>query len=277
MNGAPELPHVAITLLDSYASAHGATPRVWAHGPAGWTMLHPQGGHGGAAPPPKAPRIQGPMGRELCIDVTGGPPDRADASAGFLASALACLLEQDAATAMLADAYEEIDGLYHVSKILSEGNGVDQVARNVLGHLQLLLGVKHGAVWIHDAGQQRLRRAAATGEPASAALISIEDPCSVVARVFREQAPVRLDSGEEGRPAGCDSKPGNAGPALFVPVMYTHPHGTARSLGVLSVAGRWNEAEFSPGDHKLLSVVAIQLSLAIVAAQAGTAEARTMQ
>jgi phosphoserine phosphatase RsbU/P len=102
------------------------------------------------------------------------------------------------------------------------------------------------------------------GEEGMQGPISVDDRTSATAWVFRERQPLNLERGAllpmvprlEPRPTEREA-------FLSVPINYTPPDGTTRTVGVITLVGRRTNLRFSAGDSRLLSAIASQIGAAL--------------
>jgi sigma-B regulation protein RsbU (phosphoserine phosphatase) len=187
---------------------------------------------------------------------------------GFLTHALAQLLhhEREARSAAreLTERYEEINLLYFISEILASVLSVPDAATRILAEVADVLGARRASLWVFDAGDNRLHIAAAVGEEGLRGPISVDDRESATAWVFRERQPLNLERGAllptvprlEPRPSGREA-------FLSVPINYTPPNGTTRTVGVITLVGRRSNVRFTAGDSRMLSAIASQIGAAL--------------
>lgn len=190
------------------------------------------------------------------------------ALAAEMASALARTLERvaessreaDFFSAELAERYEEIHLLYSISETLGSILHMDDAARVILREVCDVMGAKHGSLWIYVPNDQELHLTAAVGNDGAGGVHDGEEPDTVTSMVFREQRPIiasRAPTREErGRGVRGDS-------LLSVPIRYTPPSGTSRTLGVMNLVGRRGGERYSAADQRLLSAIASQVGSAL--------------
>jgi sigma-B regulation protein RsbU (phosphoserine phosphatase) len=116
---------------------------------------------------------------------------------------------------------------------------------------------------VHDPESDLLRLVAAEGEPGQIGPISLDDPGSVTAAVFRERRPVILEPGASFPRKEWDPDASRDASFLSVPVSYTPPEGEPRTIGVFNLVGRGGGESFSAGDQKLISAIASQIGAAV--------------
>jgi sigma-B regulation protein RsbU (phosphoserine phosphatase) len=124
-----------------------------------------------------------------------------------------------------------------------------------------VVGARRASIMVHDDHLGTLRAVAALGfETAGLDPVSVADPGSVAARVFREQCVV------SGQPDGRGPTTGRGydGQAyLSVPIRYAAPGAPARCVGVISFTDRAAGGPFSEGDKRLVTAIANLVGVAI--------------
>jgi sigma-B regulation protein RsbU (phosphoserine phosphatase) len=187
---------------------------------------------------------------------------------GFLAYALTQLLhhEREARSAAreLTERYEEINLLYFISEILASVMSVPDAATRILAEVADVLAARRASLWVFNRDDNRLHIAAAVGEEGLRGPIGVDDPESATAWVFRERQALNLERGAllptvprlEPRPTGREA-------FLSVPINYTPPDGTTRTVGVITLVGRRTNVRFTAGDSRLLSAIASQIGAAL--------------
>ena len=169
-------------------------------------------------------------------------------------------LEVEHAANELAERYEEINLLYTISEILGRTVRLEEAATTILHEISETVGARRASILVHDRVTDTLQVVAAIGvAPGEAPPISIDDDCSVSARVFRTQHATVV----EGNEMVCEAERSyRAGTMLSVPIMWTSPDG-GLPLGVLNLSDRWSGYPFSAGDQKLVAAIATQIGTAI--------------
>ncbi|MGH7577346.1 MAG: PP2C family protein-serine/threonine phosphatase [Longimicrobiales bacterium] len=261
------LPPAVQTLLDSFEHCHaGADPRLLTAEGAGWVCLYP---HRGIAEPcrdrDRVPiRLAG--GPALAIDTRAGAtrPGELEFLAHVVTRALEHELEARSAARELSERYEEINLLYLISEVLASMLSLEDAATRILTEVADVLGARRASLWVYDPQLNRLHLAAAVGEDGLRGPISADDTESATAWVFREKQPLNLERDSvlsalprlEPRPHGREA-------FLSVPINYTPPEGTIRTVGVITLVGRRSNVRFSAGDERLLSAIASQIGAAL--------------
>jgi phosphoserine phosphatase RsbU/P len=263
------LPAPVAALLDAFREAHpGAELRLWLEHEEGRTCLYPGPQEAGEVWPGGSQQaIENGDGARLQLDVRGLGDDGNEHNS-FLARALSQLLhhEREARSAAreLTERYEEINLLYFISEILGSVLSVPDAATRILSEVADVLGARRASLWVYHADDRKLHLAAAVGEDGLTGPISADDTESATAWVFRERQGLNLERGAvlpnmprlEPRPMGREA-------FLSVPINYTPPAGTTRTVGVITLVGRRSNVRFSAGDSRLLSAIASQIGAAL--------------
>ena len=170
-------------------------------------------------------------------------------------------LEVEHAAFELAERYEEINLLYTTSEIFGRTVSLEEAAARILEEIAETVGAGRGALLVHDRVTDTLQVVTAIGfDPKDAVPISVNDPRSETARVFREQHAMIVEPGPD-VPAEEPYREG--GSLLSVPILWTNPGHPAVPLGVVNLSGRRSGTAFSSGDEKLVSAIATQIGTAI--------------
>jgi sigma-B regulation protein RsbU (phosphoserine phosphatase) len=264
----PRLPAAVTEVLDEFRRAHGRDAWVWmrADGDREWRI--------GAGTAPAERAGPGRLAIELpvrawgsaCIEVASAPEGGAEAALRFLSVVVARLLQHEAETrafgAEMSERYEEINLLYSISEILGSVISLREAAATILSEVVDVLGIERAALWVFDPAASALEQIAAVGEEGQASPISIDDPHSVTAMVFRDRRSIILEPGDE-FPREEPSPGVERGSFLSVPVSYTPPEGEPRTIGVINLIGRTSGEGFSAGDLKLTAAIASQIGAAV--------------
>ena len=171
-------------------------------------------------------------------------------------------LEVEHAANELAERYEEINLLYTISEILGRTVALDEATKRILSEVSETVGARRASVLVHDRTTNTLRPVAALGvDLATVPNISVEDACSVSARVFRTQHPMLAEPDQ----MICPEEAGyRRGAMLSVPIMWTAPAPRgAEPLGVVNLSDRRSGQPFTAGDQKLIAAIATQIGTAI--------------
>ncbi|CAN5793536.1 hypothetical protein BH23GEM9_BH23GEM9_27630 [soil metagenome] len=262
------LPSQAVALLDAFTGMHpGAELRLWGDRGDSRICLYPNGGDSASWTPVSSHRVEISEGQALCLESSGFADDEA-LKCGFLARTLAQVLHQErearSAARELTERYEEINLLYFISEILASVLSVPDAATRILVEVADVLGARRASLWVYDPDDDMLHAAAGVGEEGMNGPIPVDDRQSATAWVFRERQVLNLERGEllpmvprlEPRPSGREA-------FLSVPINYTPPNGTTRTVGVITLVGRRANVRFSAGDSRLLSAIASQIGAAL--------------
>ena len=258
----PRLPASARGVLDDFGRAFGEAARVWQRTPDGWVPL------GGfvADSGPDSSSADVP-GSSLRVELPGASADEAAAAARFLGAMLARVAHYEgeirSVSHEIGERYEEITLLYSISEILGSIISLESAARDILEEVASVMSARRAALWVHDGDARLLRLAAVVGGEGVSEPVSVDDPCSITAAVFREGRHVLLAPGEEYTREDCTGGSRQRGSFLSVPVNYTPPDGETRAVGVINLIGRETNEGFSAGDLKLLSAIATQIGAAV--------------
>jgi phosphoserine phosphatase RsbU/P len=188
--------------------------------------------------------------------------------AEFLVRALGELLsyEREARSAAreLTERYEEINLLYFISEILGSVLSLPDAATRILAEVADVLGARRASLWVHRPEEGMLYLAAGAGEDGHKEPIEVTDPDSATAWVFRERQPLNLERGHAiGALPRMETRPRPLEAFLSVPINFTPPDGSARTVGVITLVGRRSNVRFTAGDARLLSAIASQIGAAL--------------
>jgi sigma-B regulation protein RsbU (phosphoserine phosphatase) len=263
------LPSAVVALLDAFRGTHpGADVRLWLEKDGNSAIcLYPGGDEiqsDWESALHQRVRISGDLPLSLEVAATGD----GQVDCGFLAEALSQVLhhEREARSAAreLTERYEEINLLYFISEILGSVLSVPDAGARILSEVADVLGARRASLWVFHPDDNQLHLAAAVGEDGLKGPISADDRDSATAWVFRERQALNLERGAllptlprmEPRPSGREA-------FLSVPINYTPPAGTTRTIGVITLIGRRANVRFSAGDSRLLSAIASQVGAAL--------------
>lgn len=257
------VPQAIEELLDDFARAHGTEVRLLVKRNAGWSVLHPVG----ADPLAQPCRATFELGaHQYAVDARGGTASEHGLS--FLARTVATALryenEARSAARELTERYEEINLLYYISEILASVISLPEAATRILSEIADNLGARRASLWVCRPGENALRLAAAVGEEGMSGPIALDDPESATAWVFRTRDTLNLERGAVA-PAlpRLEPTPKPREAFLSVPISYTPPGGTTRTVGVITLVGRRTNLRFTAGDARLLTAVASQIGAAL--------------
>lgn len=160
--------------------------------------------------------------------------------------------------------YAEIDLLYAIAEILGHTVRLEEAARTIIRQVSRVVGARRASIMVYDEPAGLLRVVAAQGfDRSQTTPISVDDPQSIAARVFRDQRVLAGDAAQAtGR--GKGRHPNYRGNAfLSVPIAYAAPGAPSRTIGVINLTDSLDGDRFTPRDRKLVSAVAIQIGAAI--------------
>ena len=267
-------------MLDSLGQLAGGRVRLWrfdgrglkvAAGPdPGWAPVIPRAA--GLVPTPTGSvwlqAVSGVAGFWLEVDAPTEEESRA--AADRLATVLAALLDAERQRAVvteeLAGRYEEIDLLYAISEILGRTVRLEEATQTIVREVSTVVGARRASIMVYDETERVLRTVAARGFGVDdLPPVSVDDDCSVAARVYRDQRIVAYDPElAEDAPADCGGPRGYRGQAyLSVPICYGAQGAPLRCVGVINLTDRIGGDRFTPGDRKLVAAVANQIGAAV--------------
>ncbi|UCC48187.1 MAG: SpoIIE family protein phosphatase [Gemmatimonadota bacterium] len=165
----------------------------------------------------------------------------------------------------LAERQEEIELLHSISETLGAVTRLEDAASQILKGVVRLTGAERASLWIYDPGSDELMLAASEGPPRIAVdRIPVASSSSVSALAFRENRTVRLDELRAMPPGLAERLSPEPEPWVSVPISYTSPGGTKRTVGVLNLIGRKSGAVVTGvGETRLLTTLARQIGSAI--------------
>jgi phosphoserine phosphatase RsbU/P len=215
------------------------------------------------APTVGVPNSEGPL-LAVQTPADGLTPEEAQFLAGVVGQLVAHEREARSAARELTERYEEINLLYFISEVLASVLSVPDAATRILSEVADVLGARRASLWVYRSEDETLALAASVGEGGLRGPIRADDPESATAWVFRERQPLNLERDTvlsavprlEPRPQGREA-------FLSVPINYTPPDGSTRTVGVLTLVGRRSNIRFSAGDARLLSAIASQIGAAL--------------
>jgi sigma-B regulation protein RsbU (phosphoserine phosphatase) len=272
------------TVLHAFHEATNCQTALWRQPDDGGLLVVESAAPPGSGPPwfvPPPAAMHGPAevltehGVMLVAAVPGtrrawltvGPcphiPESLDRYARFLlpvvAQYLQSALEVEHAANELAERYEEINLLYTTSEILGRAVTLEETAATILREISETIGARRASILVHDRVTDTLNVVAAIGATQTPPPIACQDPCSVSAKVFRDQHSVIAEPND----MWCDAEaPYRRGAMLSVPIMWTAPNG-AEPLGVVNLSDRSTGQPFTAGDQKLMAAIATQIGTAI--------------
>ncbi|HEV2130553.1 MAG TPA: GAF domain-containing SpoIIE family protein phosphatase [Longimicrobiaceae bacterium] len=262
------MPHSVVEVLDDFSREHPRRQaRLWVRAGKRWNLAYPRGAVGEAEPGPEAVEVpQEGQEREWRVEVLYGSAREKKSLTRFLARVLARARrhhrEVRAMSTELSERYEEITLLYSISEILGSVISLDEAAATILAEVKSTLAADRAALWLHDPQRDELNLVAAVGGDGQRGPISVEDRNSLTAQVFRESRSVIFEPGDTFRREEEESPSPDRGDLLSVPVSYTPPSGSTRTIGVINLV-RHSGDRFSAGDLKLVTAIASQVGAAI--------------
>lgn len=247
--------------------------RAVAH-PASGGAWHPElSGHTGhEAATPDGPAWLEPLPEFNDVWVQVGPggengdrSSRAKAAALVLTEILRGEREAGLVAGELATRYEEIDLLYTIADILGRTVRLDEATQTIAREVADVVGARRASIMVYDDATRSLRMVAGRGlERFHTDPVSIDDPKSISARVFRSRQMLAYDVSTPGPHPGAGEPRGYKGASfLSAPIIYQPPGGEARPIGVINLTDRIGPDAFTAGHKKLLSAIANQIGAAL--------------
>jgi sigma-B regulation protein RsbU (phosphoserine phosphatase) len=268
---AASLPRVVLRLLDYFSALHpGAMPALLSSSAEGPVALYPREDDGN----PDADIVwsehelqvapaDGQTWR-LRIRADGCSVQHAHELAESLGEALTHEREARASAAELSERYEEINLLYSINEIVGSVLAMKDATRRILAEVIEVLSARRASLWVYRSDTGLLDLAAAVGEDGLAGPIPVDDTQSATAWVFRENQVLNVErTGAGGEGVRLEPRPRLGDAFLSVPINYTPPGGSPRTVGVLTLVGRRTGVRFNAGDERLLAAVASQIGAAI--------------
>jgi sigma-B regulation protein RsbU (phosphoserine phosphatase) len=204
------------------------------------------------------------------LELAGAEPKTVRAAAGQILPVVAALLEAERQRAHVAEElagrYEEIDLLYAISEILGRTVRLEEAAQIIVREVSAVVGARRGSIMVYEDATRTLRTVASRGfDPAGLLPVSIDDDCSVAARVFREQRIITYDpTNPDSVAPDCGDARGYRGDSFIsVPICYAAPGTGLRCVGVINLTDRIGGDRFTLDDRKLVSAVANQIGAAV--------------
>jgi sigma-B regulation protein RsbU (phosphoserine phosphatase) len=221
--------------------------------PEGRVWLEPIAGHPGA-----------------WLEVAGTDLDTSRAAGRQVLPVVAALLEAERQRAHVAEElagrYEEIDLLYAISEILGRTVRLEEAAQIIVREVSAVVGARRGSIMVYEESSRSLRTVASRGFDAAGLLpVSVDDDCSIAARVFREQRIITYDpTNPDSVAPDCGDIRGYRGDSFIsVPICYAAPGTGLRCVGVINLTDRIGGDRFTLDDRKLVSAVANQIGAAV--------------
>ena len=207
------------------------------------------------------------------------PPVRARAAAAVLTEIMRGEREAGLVAGELATRYEEIDLLYTIADILGRTVRLDEATQTIAREVADVVGARRASIMVYDDATRSLRMVAGRGlERFHTDPVSVDDPHSIAARVFREKTMLSYDASVPGPHPGAGSPRGYKGASfLSVPIIYQPPGGDAHPIGVINLTDRIGADAFTAGHKKLLSAIANQIGAALDKARLVEGERRRVR
>ncbi len=260
------LPDAVVKVLEEFQRGFSLEVNLWMPRENGDPfLLFPAHGNA-AAPRPDAILLEVPSrnGGDLTLEVRTPADDTVRAAANALRTALEQLYEYSEEvrffTYEVSERYEEINLLYSISETLGSLLQLGDAARLILLEVCDVMGARRGSLWVHRPEADRLHLVASVGDPGLEGPLDADDTSAVTSKVFQEGRPLIL---AEGDPPSEEEATAWGESVLSVPIRYTPPEATARTVGVINLIGRRRGGRFTASDQKLLSAIASQVGAAL--------------
>ncbi len=204
------------------------------------------------------------------IGVAGEGAEDLSQAASRILPVVSALLDSERQRAYVAEElagrYEEIELLYAISEILGRTVRLEEAAQVIVREVSAVVGARRASIMVFDEASQTLRTVAARGfAPEGLVPVSVEDDCSIAARVFRDRRTVTYDPADpDSLPSECGGARGYRGHSfLSVPITYAAPGTEVRCVGVMNLTDRIGGDRFTMDDRKLVGAVANQIGAAV--------------
>jgi sigma-B regulation protein RsbU (phosphoserine phosphatase) len=221
--------------------------------PEGEAWLEPVAGHAGA-----------------WLEVAGTDLATAQHAVHQVLPVVTALLEAERQRAHVAEElagrYEEIDLLYAISEILGRTVRLEEAAQIIVREVSAVVGARRGSIMVYEEASRTLRAVASRGfDAAGLDPVTVDDECSVAARVFREQRIITYDpTNPDSIAPDCGDLRGYRGDSFIsVPICYAAPGTGLRCVGVINLTDRIGGDRFTLDDRKLVGAVANQIGAAV--------------
>jgi sigma-B regulation protein RsbU (phosphoserine phosphatase) len=178
---------------------------------------------------------------------------------------LACRTRLDEDRRELAERQEEVQLLHAIAETLGAVTSLSEAAARILKEVVRVAGASRASLWVHDPEADELVLAAEEGSAGPPVeRIPVESERSVSALVFREGRALRLNEEDDVPAALLDRFSPDPEPWLAVPVTYTSPQGSTRTVGVLNLIGGASGAGVPEArETRLITTLARQIGSAI--------------
>src|SRR5207244_10975550 len=108
--------------------------------------------------------------------------------------------------------------------------------------------------------------------------VSIDDPKSIAAKVFRERRMMSFDASMAGPHPGSGEPRGYKGASFMaLPIIYQPPGGEPHPIGVINLTDKIGADAFTAGHKKLLTAIANQIGAALENARLVEGERRRVR
>jgi phosphoserine phosphatase RsbU/P len=250
----------------------------------GWSPTIPR--VPGLVPTPSGSVWLAPVGtiEGFWLEVDAGGEEASRAAADRVVPIVSAVLESERQRGFMAEElasrYQEIDLLYAISEILGQTVRLEEATRTIVREVSTVVGAKRASIMVVDEAAGVLRTVAARGFGLEGLKpVSVDDDCSVAAKVYREQRTIVHDPEEAADvPGDCGGDRGYKGQAyLSVPICYGSAGAPLRCIGVINLTDRIGGDRFTPGDRKLVAAVANQIGAAVENARLVEQDARQQQ
>jgi sigma-B regulation protein RsbU (phosphoserine phosphatase) len=166
----------------------------------------------------------------------------------------------------LVSRFEELELVYTINETLGATIHLDEAAQKIVEAVSQVVGAQRASILVYDHDSAQLQAVAGVGKDVGLFdPISVDDECSIAARVFREQDTISYDPRDkDAHNPACGDDRGYRGTAfLSVPITYPQPDGSQRPVGVINLTDRAGTDAFSGGERRLVALVASQIAVAI--------------
>jgi phosphoserine phosphatase RsbU/P len=278
-------------VLDRLGALIGGSVRLWRFDGRGLRIAG--GGDPGWSPPiPRSPGLVPTTGGSawltpveevegFWLSVQCETQEAMRAGADLVLPVVEALLDAERQRAYIAEEltsrYEEIDLLYAISEILGQTVRLEEATQTIVREVAAVVGARRASIMVFDEAGGVLRTVAARGFGTDGLQpVSVDDDCSIAARVYRERRIIAHDPAHpEGDTAECGDDRGYKGDAfLSVPICYGAATAPLRCVGVINLTDRIGGDRFTLGDRKLVAAVANQIGAAVENARLVERDAR---
>ncbi len=180
------------------------------------------------------------------------------------------LLNRENATLRMAKAlasrFEEVELIYTITETLGSTIRLQEAAQKIVEAVSEVVGSRRASILVYDQNTEELKAVACVGRDVTVyEPISINDTCSIAAKVFRDRVPISYDPENANiELPPCDEERGYRGSAfLSVPIFYSGPQDEQRTVGVINLTDRTGKDVFGLQETRLISAIASQIGVAI--------------